>query len=419
MGQQVAVAPRTTRKPARKKDAQRSLRLKVDVPMLVGVISVLAIGILVVFTASWDFSWKIYGSYTYIFTRQLLWLALGLAVAGVLIFVDYRWLARFVVPMLVVTGVLLVSVLMVSEERHGAIRTILDGSIQPSELAKLVIILYVSVWLASNQLRLHDVSLGLIPLGLILGGVGGLILRQPDLSAALTIFILGGMLFFLAGGETKQIIFLVVIAMLAGWVIVWFNPTGSERMGTYIPALQDPLAASYHVRRSIGAFVSGGWLGAGITQGTVKLNDLPLPHNDSIYAVIGEEFGVWGAALMVLVYVFLLWRGLVIAKNAPDDLGRLLAGGLSFWLAMEAFFNMAGMLSLLPFAGNALPFVSAGGSSMLVSMAAVGILLNISRLSAEKQEQEERRTFSEIVGLRRWDRRGRVSRTRRTRSARS
>ena len=243
-------------------------------------------------------------------------------------------------------------------------------------------------------------------------------MRQPDLSAAITIFILGGMLFFLAGGDIKQIIFVVVVAVFVGWVIVWFNPTGNERMGTYLPGLKDPLEASYHVQRSLGAFVKGGWWGAGISAGTVKLNYLPLPHSDSIFAVVGEELGVWGSILMVFLYGMILWRGLVIARNAPDDLGRLLAAGLSFWLVMEAFFNMSGMLGLLPFAGNALPFVSAGGSSLIISMMAIGILLNISRLSVEERAKEERRNFSEIVGLRRRDRRGRVSRSRRTRTAR-
>jgi cell division protein FtsW len=189
-------------------------------------------------------------------------------------------------------------------------------------------------------------------------------------------------------------------------------------MGTYIPGLKDPLDASYHVRRSLGAFVNGGWLGTGISAGTVKLNHLPLPHSDSIFAVVGEELGVWGSALTVVLYGMILWRGLVIARNAPDNLGRLLAAGLSFWLVMEAFFNMSGMLGLLPFAGNALPFVSAGGSSLLVSMVAVGVLLNISRLSVEERAKEERRTFNEIVGLRRRDRRRRVSRARRVRTAR-
>jgi cell division protein FtsW len=189
-------------------------------------------------------------------------------------------------------------------------------------------------------------------------------------------------------------------------------------METYLPGLKDPLNASYHVRRSLGAFVNGGWLGTGISEGTVKLNNLPLPHSDTIFAVVGEELGVWGASLLVILYSCLLWRGLVIARNAPDDLGRLLAAGLSFWLVMEAFFNMSGILGLLPFAGNALPFISAGGSSLVVSMMAIGILLNISRLSVEKRAEEERRTFGEIVGLRRWNRRGRVSRSRRTQTAR-
>jgi cell division protein FtsW len=168
----------------------------------------------------------------------------------------------------------------------------------------------------------------------------------------------------------------------------------------------------------LGAFVNGGWIGTGISNGTVKLNNLPLPHSDSIFAVIGEELGVWGSTLMVILYGVILWRGMVIARNAPDELGRLLAAGLCLWLVMEAFFNMAGILGLLPFAGNALPFISAGGSSLVVSMMAIGILLNISRFSTAKRDQEERRTFSEVVGLRRWYRRGRVSRSRRTRTAR-
>ena len=229
---------------------------------------------------------------------------------------------------------------------------------------------------------------------------------------------MGGILFFLAGGDIKQIFILVVVAVLVGWFIVWVNPTGSDRMGTYLPGLRDPLEASYHVRRSLGAFVSGGWFGTGISNGIVKLNDLPLPHSDSIFAVVGEELGVWGSILLVFLYGVLLWRGLVIARNAPDDLGRLLAAGLSFWLVLEAFFNMAGILGLLPFAGNALPFISYGGSSMVVSMVAIGILLNISRFSTEERDKEERRTFSEIVGMRRWNRRGRVSRPRRTRKTR-
>jgi len=417
MGQQFAIAPNQTRRYTRTKNAAQALRLRVDVPLLGTVITLLAFGLLMVFSASWDVSLKLYESHYGIFTRQVRWLVLGSGIMAVLVFINYKWISRFVVPAMGVAIALLLAVLVFGEGRFGSIRTLFEGSIQPSELAKLVTILYLAVWLHAKKERLHDVSLGLVPLGLILGIVGGLIMRQPDLSAALTIFILGGMLFFLAGGDIKQIIFLVVIAVFVGWVMVWFNPTGSERMGTYIPGLEDPLNASYHVRRSLGAFVNGGWLGTGISNGTVKLNHLPLPHSDSIFAVVGEELGVWGSTLTVILYSMILWRGLVIARNAPDNLGRLLAAGLSFWLVMEAFFNMSGMLGLLPFAGNALPFVSAGGSSLIVSMVAIGILLNISRLSVEERAKEERRNFSEIVGLRRGNRRGRVSRTRRARTA--
>jgi cell division protein FtsW len=371
------------------------------------------------FSASWDFSWQIEKPLTYIFSRQLMFLALGLVAAGILIFINYHWIAQFIVPVMGLTVAALFAVLIINEVRHGAARTVSAGSYQPSELAKLVMIIYLAVWLFAKRERLHDVSLGLLPLGMILGGVGGLILRQPDVSAALTIVILGGMLFFLAGGDLKQITFLVVVAVFFGWMIVSFTPTGSDRMGDYLPGLKDPLMASYHVQRSVGAFVNGGWLGTGINDGTVKLTDLPLPYSDSIFAVIGEELGVWGASLMVVLYSLILWRGMVIARNAPDELGRLIAAGLSFWLVMEAFFNMGGILGLLPFAGNALPFVSAGGSNLVVSLIAVGILLNISRLSVTEREEEERRSFSEVVGLRRRDWRRRVSRTRRTRSARS
>ena len=406
----------TTRRSARPRKAS-ALHVRVDLPLLGIVLTLLALGLMILFSASWDFSWKIGKPISYIFLRQLLWLGIGVVIAGVLAFLDYHWVRKAAIAILGLTVVLLIGVLVVSEVRHGAARTLNEGSVQPSELAKMIVILYLAVWLSARQERLHDVSLGLVPMGILLGGIAALILLQPDLSAAITIFILGGMMFFLAGGDGKQIVVVAAVAVLAGWAIIWLNPTGSNRMATYIPGLHDPLNASYHVQRSLGAFVNGGWLGTGINNGTVKLTALPLPHSDSIFAVIGEELGVWGATLMVILYSLLMWRSLVIARNAPDDLGRLLAAGLGFWLTMEAFFNMGGILGLLPFAGNALPFISAGGSSLLVSLAAVGILLNISRLSVEKRETEERRTFGEIVNLRRWDRRRRVSRTRRARTS--
>jgi cell division protein FtsW len=155
----------------------------------------------------------------------------------------------------------------------------------------------------------------------------------------------------------------------------------------------------------------------GIGNGTSKLTTLPFPHTDSVFAVVGEETGVFGTSMLVILYSLLFWRGLVIARRAPDGLGSLLAAGLTMWITLEAFVNMASLLNLMPFAGNTLPFFSVGGSSLVSSMAALGIVLNISRLSEQKQQKESRRTFSEIVNLRGWDRRRRVSRSGRTRKA--
>ncbi len=267
-------------------------------------------------------------------------------------------------------------------------------------------------WLYAKRERLSDISFGLIPLAAILGILGGFILAQPDLSAAITIFLLGGVLFFLAGGDLRQIGILILVAILFGWLIVALHSTGSERLANFLAGLQDHRNASYHVQRSIESFVNGGWFGVGIGNAQTKMTGLPVPPTDSIFAVVGEETGIFGSTILVILYSALLWRGLTIARRAPDQLGALLAAGLSIWLAVEAFVNMAVMLNLLPFAGNALPFISAGGSNLVVSLAAVGILMNISRLS-EKSKGQEWSWYRAIVDLRRRDRRRRVSRPRR------
>ena len=393
---------------------RRSVHLKIDVPLLVVTITLGIIGLLMVYSASWDYSFQLFGSSTQIFQRQVLWLALGIVVAAILVFFDYRIYRKLAVPFMIFSIILLVLVLVLSDVRNNAVRTLFGGSIQPSELAKLVMIIYLAVWLFSKREQLSDVNFGLIPLAGILGVVGGLIFVQPDLSAVITLFAMGGIMFFLAGGDLKQIGFLLLLALLFGWVIVALNSTGSERVSSYLAGLRDPFDASYHVRRSLEAFVKGGWFGAGIGNSETKLTGLPVPPTDSIFAVIGEETGVIGATVMVGLYTVILWRGLGIARRAPDGLGTLLAAGLSIWLVMEAMVNMAVMVGLLPFAGNALPLISAGGSNLVVTCMAIGILLNISRLTVKTREEEEK-SFGEMVNLRRWDRRQRVSRSRRSR----
>jgi len=391
----------------------------VDLPLVLVLIVLGAFGLMMVFSASWDFSQAVYDSPTYIFFKQILFMASGVAVAYVLSRVDYHIFkeSKVLLAIMGVTIVLLIVVLFVREVRLGAVRTLFQGSIQPSELAKMVTVLYLSVWLYTKRDSLHDINLGLIPMATILGFIGGLIYLQPDLSATGTIFLLGGLLFFLAGGDLRQIVFLIIIALATGWIVVQFSSTGRERLAAYMSGLEDPMQSSYHVRRSLEAIVNGGWFGVGIGKARTKLTGLPVPPTDSIFAVVAEELGLFGALCVVILFGMFIWRGLRISYKAPDMLGTLIGAGLTIWIGVEAFMNMSVIVGLFPFAGNALPFVSAGGSNLIVSLAAVGILMNIARQGNGKPQTqtqtnvEERRSFSATSDLRRRNGRRGLSRT--------
>jgi cell division protein FtsW len=386
-----------------------------DMPLLVTIVALIVLGLIMLFSSSWDFSLGIYGDPMYMFNRQITWLALGLVVALALAFFDYHYWRKYVVAAMAFTIALLIVVLLMNEIRLGAKRAFFEGSAQPSELAKLVSILYLGVWLYAKRQHLHDLSLGLIPLGVILGIVGGLIYQQPDLSAAATVLMLGGLLFFLAGGDLKQIGVLLLVAIAAAWLVASISATGRERVGDFIAGIKDPLQASYHVRRSFEAIVNGGWFGVGLGQSRSKLTGLPVPPTDSVFAVVAEELGLFGAVILIGLYGLLVWRGLVIARRAPDMLGTILASGLVIWIGMEALINMAVMVGLLPFAGNALPFISAGGSNLVATLAALGILFNISRQTGDGTiTDDEWRSYSAVVDMRWWNRRRSVSRPRRT-----
>jgi len=398
--------------------AKRSAR-GVDVPLVLTVLALVVFGLIMLYSASFDFSFNEYGSSSYMFNRQVKWLGLGIMLAFVLSNFDYhRWRKLVVIAMLGTIG-LLVAVLFINEIRLGASRTLFEGSYQPSELAKLVAVIYLSVWLYAKRQFLHDISLGLIPLGVILGIIGGLIYLQPDLSAAGTVLILGGLLFFLAGADLKQIVFILILAVLIGWVVVQFSETGQERVDSFIAGLKDPTHASYHVQRSFEAVIKGGIFGVGLGQADTKLTGLPFAPTDSIFAVVAEELGLFGSVLLLCLYGTLVWRGLVIARRAPDMLGTLLAAGITFWIGIEALINMAVMVGLLPFAGNALPFISAGGSNLVSTICAIGIMLNISRQSGEivNLEENEWRSFGAVIDLRRRNGRRSVSRPRRSQRA--
>jgi len=381
------------------------IHLGVDMPLLIATIFLVLFGLVMVFSASWEISYFQYeGSHTRMFERQLLFMVAGVILATIISFVDYHRYRRWSIVGMGVTVFALLGVLIVREVRFNATRTLYEGSIMPSEAAKLMIIIYLCVWLYAKRHQINQISFGIIPLGLIIGVLGGLIMAQPDVSAVATLIIIGGILFFLAGGDLKQIFILLMVTVLIGWATVQLQPTARTRMADYYEGLRSPTEASFHVRRSIESFVRGGVFGAGIDNAETKLISLPVPPTDSIFAVVAEETGLVGTTFLIGLYMIVAWRGMKIAKNAPDMLGQLLASGLTFWLVMEALINMSMMVGLFPFAGNALPFISLGGSNLIVSLVAIGILMNISRLSKAPEGQKERISYAPD-GFRRSDRR--------------
>ena len=396
------------------KSRLRAMREGVDWILVGTVIGLVLFGLIMVYSAGPKFAILQKLTPEYFLERQVLWAILGLVVMFVGSRIDYHLLRRFTVLMMLITLGLLVIVAISGVDTLGARRSAIGGSVRPSELAKLVTIIYVSVWLYSKREVLNDITLGLLPLMGILGITGGLILIQPDLSAAITIILLGGILYFLAGGEWRQIALVMVVSLLVGWVVVNVYPTGIKRIADYMTALRDPELSSQHVLHSLIAVINGRVFGVGLGLGSTKFTGLPVAPTDSIFAVIAEELGLLGSGVVIVAYLVILWRGLMIAGRASDRLGSLLASGVTIWIVIEAMLNMAVMVGLLPHAGNGLPFISYGGTSMLVSLAGIGILLNVARaadVSSEKNRVSGGNAFGAVVDLRWRDRGRRVSRS--------
>ncbi len=401
------INPSINRIPAKK----LSFRENFDLPLVVVAITLFAVGLLMVYSASWQFAaYQGNSEYSTVLRQMLIGLA-GIVGAAVITFIDYHKFRRWAVPGMIVIIILCLAVLVFGRGSEvGLRRGLFAGSIQPSEFAKLAIIIYLSIWLFNKRDTLDRWSLGLIPLMAIVGFTAGLILAQPDVSAAATIILLGGMMFFIAGGKLRQILVVVVITGLLGFLVVKISSTASTRLSDYWNGLQDPQNASDHVKWSLEAIINGGVFGVGIGRSTTKFIGLPVASTDSIFAVIAEETGLFGAFVVLVLYVALLWRGLTIANRAKDDLGKWLASGISLWIFTEAVINTGVLVNLLPFAGNALPLISSGGSSLVTTFAGIGILLAIARQSKLDTSVSERSTYHAVVDLRRGDRRRSVSR---------
>jgi Bacterial cell division membrane protein len=399
-------APASVKLPKKK----LSLRESIDLPLVVIVFTLFAFGLLMVYSASWQFARGQGNSEYTTVLRQFGFGLVGGAAALVMTFIDYHRYRRWLVPVMVGTLLMLLAVVLFGQETEfGAKRGLFSGSIQPSELAKLVIIVYLSYWLYSKREVLDQWSFGLIPMMLIVGLTAGLILTQPDVSAAATVILLGGMLFFIAGGKVKQLLLVVVVTAVLGFLIVQINANAMTRLTDYWNGLQNPENASDHVKWSLEAIINGGVFGVGIGRSTTKFIGLPVAPTDSIFAVISEETGLIGAFFVIVLYALLLWRGLTIASRAKDDLGKWLASGVTLWIVIEAVINMGVIVNLVPFAGNALPLISSGGSSLVTVMTGIGIINGVARTSKLEQASPEGTKQNAVVDLRRRDRRGSVS----------
>ncbi|OGO69638.1 MAG: hypothetical protein A2Z37_04850 [Chloroflexi bacterium RBG_19FT_COMBO_62_14] len=387
-------------------------------PWLLIVIGImLAFGLVMVYSASWDVSWRLTLDPSALFRRQLSNMVVALLACALAYRFPLRWLKGLALPMILVAMLTLLTVLLVNAG-DGPRRSFLEGSVQPSEMAKLIVIIYLAVWMESKGDRISEWGYGFLPLMVIIGIVGGLILLQPDLSAVLTVGVVALVMFYLAGARASQSILVTLGSGLVGYLLVRVTTTGRQRWNDYMAGLVDIERASYHVQRSLQAFFSGGVLGRGLGASQEKFGLLPAPHTDSIYAVIGEELGLIGALLVLALFCLFLWRGFRLAAQSPDRLGMLLGGGITFWIGVEALVNMAVLLGLVPFAGNALPFFSYGGSSLVTSLTAVGLLLNISRSVRRPTLEQHAEGHVTTIGIGWGHRRRRVSRLGGRRSAR-
>jgi len=363
-------------------------RHKPDYLLLLTTLALLAIGVVMVYSSSAVKAHLEFDDPFHFLKRQLGWSALGIAtLLGAMNF-DYEKLHPFAKPILYVALALLVVVKIpgVGREINGAVRWIGLGplSLQPSEVIKLVMIIFLARILAVNPEKIKGFVRGLLPPLCLLGVVAGLIMLQPDLGTTLAIAGTTFMMLIAAGARWGHIgalgaggVALVVAAIAAA-------PYRINRILAYLNPWSDPSGKGYQTIHALLALGSGGLFGLGFGQSRQKFLYLPESHTDFIFAIIGEELGVLGGTVVVLLFIIFAWRGFKTAMSAPDTFSCLMAVGLTSMVTIQAGLNIGVVSGLLPVTGITLPFVSYGGSSLLFTMAAVGVLLNISRFSLNK-----------------------------------
>ena len=315
-------------------------------------------------------------------TRQMMWAAVGIAVLSIVMRIDYRAYRndKLIWALLGVVTLMLVAVLF-ARPINGTRRWFGLGGfgIQPSELAKLTAIVFTAMMLERRRARINELGYSLLPIGLIVGGFVGLILLQPDFGTAVSLLAVIGVMVFAAGISYRYLFGAAMLALPALYVILMQADYRRRRLLTFMDPWADPLGDGFQIIQSLIAVGTGGMFGKGLMNGVQKLFYLPEPFTDFIYAVISEETGLIGASVVLLCFCVIAWRGLRTAMRAPDSFGAFLALGITMMLVLQAFVNISVVLGLMPTKGIPLPLVSNGGSSMLINLLAVGVLLNISQ----------------------------------------
>jgi len=390
---------------------RRHFLATLDKPMVAVVLLLLAIGSLMVFSSTWDWSNNTYGTATGFFVEEHL-RNVVLSVTALLIFaaIDYRFWKRFAFWLLLLTIVLLVAVRLFGEVRFGAQRSFSGGRFQPGELAEFATVLYMAAWLGSKNTRVDNFFFGLIPFMIVVGTLSGLIVSQPDLSSAAIVALTAGVMYFVAGANIIQMGAVGGLAGVVSVIVIESRPYAQQRIADFLAGFSDVTLSDYHTLQAITAFLRGGWIGVGSGHSEQKFGALPAPHTDSIFAIIGEELGVLGAAIVVSLYIVFAIRGFQFARRAKDNFGSLLCVGFTSWVIVQALLNIAVMTGAVPSTGVPLPLISFGGSSLLVVMIGVGLMLSVYRVATRRKSTAERR--SDIANLdRSWrNRRARLSR---------
>lgn len=379
--------------PSKKTKLYKMLRRKnhlrmpgsVDRPLLLAIFALLGIGLLTIASAGVAYGKVRFGDEYFFFKQQLV----GFSVGSVLLFIasriDYHVIRKFVVPIFfgAIACMILVFIPGIGTTVYGAARWIAIGpiSFQPSEVMKLAIILYLSAWLSGKRQSTYNADFfeGYIPFIAILSLVGFLLIKQPDTGTLGLIFCIALTIFFVSGANLSHIAFTILggIGMLA--LLIRLAPYRMERFTVFLNPEHDPLGSGYQLKQALMALGSGGWFGVGLGQGRQKFNYLPEPVTDSIFAVVGEEVGFIGAVIIISLFLFVAWRGMRIAKAAPDMFGQLVAVGIVSWIFIQAMINIMAISGMIPLTGIPLPFISYGGTSLAVLMVAIGILLNVAK----------------------------------------